>query len=316
MPDLRGARVAVTGGHGLIGRHVVAALAAAGAEPVAIYHPLTEPVSGLPGESRAVDLEDPSTVGDAVAGTVLVIHLAARAGGIGFQRVAADDTFTVNRRVTDNVLAACRHNGVQRVFLASSLVIYRPSPRPLDEDHPLLAPADGPSPYARSKIADEEAARREDGCETVVGRFGNVYGPGASFDPARATVVPSLLARAFRLGDGEALEVWGDGTAVRSFLYAQDAARAVLAVLVSGEAGAAYNIDSGEPVTIADLAAGVVAAVNPTLTIAFDSSKPSGDPFRLASIDRLQALGHRGQVDLATGLKRTADWYRDHIVHS
>lgn len=293
----------------------MAALEEVGAEPVALRHPEASPVSGLPGESRIVDLEDPASAVDALAGVEHVIHLAAKGGGIEFQRAAAAETFMGNRRVTDNVLAACRRHQVGRVFLASSLVVYRPARFPFDENHEVLGPADQPSPYAWSKITDEVVAGWEDAFEVVVGRFGSVYGPGASFERERATVIPALVARAVALDDGGALEVWGDGTAVRSFVFAEDAARAVVAVLASGTAGLPYNIDSGEPVTIAELVAAVIGTVNPTLEPAFDPSKPVGSSFRVPVIARLRALGYSPSVRLPAGLRKTVDWYRSHRQH-
>jgi nucleoside-diphosphate-sugar epimerase len=308
--SLAGRRVLVTGGHGFIGAHVVRALAAAGADPVATLHPGGDPAPGLVGSSLVVDLEVPGAVADAVEGCDLVVHLAARAGGIQFQLEGALDVFTANRSITDNLLRAAAGHGVGRMFLASSLVIYRTSPTPFDEDHELLAPADRPSPYAWSKITDEVVAAWHEDVETVAGRFGNVYGPGAPFDEDRSTVVHALIDRAARLGDGAELEVWGDGTAVRSFVFVEDVADAVVRILGSGLPGAAYNVDSAEAVTIAELAGIVVDEVNPTLRLRFDPSKPSGPPVRVASIERLRGLGFEPSVDLAEGLRRTVEWYR------
>ena len=303
----------VTGGHGFIGRHVVAALDQAGAKPVSVAQSSAKTHSDLPGERIAVDLEDGGRVAAVVEGFDFVVHLAARAGGIQFQQEGAADIFTSNRLITDNLLAACAASEVERVFIASSLVTYLPSAEPLTESHAQLGPADRPNPYAWSKITDEVAANWHADLAVVVGRFGNVYGPGAPFDPDRSTVVHALIDRAARLNDGEDLLVWGDGRAVRSFVFVGDAAQAVLIALTEGEPGEAYNIDSGVEVTVAQLASSVREVVNPSLNIVFDPSKPAGAPYRVASIDKLDTVGNRPAVALDDGLRQTVQWYRETV---
>ena len=316
MPDQPGLQlkdVLVTGGHGFIGRHVVTALARAGANPISVAQTGGTVVPDLPGETITLDLEDRDRVTAAMADIDGVIHLAARAGGIRFQQEGAEDVFTSNRRITDNLLASCAEAKVTRMFLASSLVTYRASSEPLTESHPQLGPADRPSPYAWSKITDEVVASWQQDLDIVIGRFGNVYGPGAPFETDRSTVVHALVDRAAQLGDGDELVVWGDGSAVRSFVFVEDAARAVLIALTNGEPGEAYNIDSGVQVTIAQLAAVVRDQVNPSLNLSFDPSKPAGAPYRIAAIDKLAAVGYAPAVGLEEGVRRTVEWYRETV---
>jgi GDP-L-fucose synthase len=314
LPDPRSfhaKRVLVTGGHGFIGRHVVTALAEVGARPISTIHPLGIAVPDLPAETVTVNLEDPEQTAEVVGGADVVIHLAARAGGIQFQREGDPDVFATNRLMTDNLLAASADSRVQRFFLASSLVTYRPVDERLTEDHPQLGPTDGPDPYASSKILDEAAAFKQRGLDTVVGRFGNVYGPGAPFEPDRSTVVHALIDRAVRLDAGEDLVVWGDGDAIRSFVFVEDAARAVLTIVARGIPGEAYNIDSGEEITIAHLASVVREQVDSSLTLDFDPSWPSGERHRVASIDKLMSLGFIPVVGLDEGIRRTVAWHRE-----
>jgi len=305
--------VLVTGGHGFIGRHVVAALVRAGAKPVSVAQSSGTMHPELPGEAVALDLEDGDRVSATVQGFDLVVHLAARAGGIQFQQAGSGDVFSSNRVITDNLLAACAASEVERLFIASSLVTYRPSAEPLTESHPQLGPADRPNPYAWSKMTDEVVATWHPDLDVVVGRFGNVYGPGAPFDPDRSTVIHALIDRAARLDDGKDLVVWGDGSAVRSFVFVGDAAQAVLIALNEGEPGEAYNIDSGIEVTVAQLASSVRDVVNPSLNIVFDRSKPAGAPYRVASINKLATLGYRPAVALDDGLRQTLEWYRETV---
>jgi nucleoside-diphosphate-sugar epimerase len=304
----------VTGGHGFIGRHVITALANAGASPIAVIHPSGSVLPQLPAKTITLDLEEESGAIRAIGGADMVVHLAARAGGIHFQEERSPEVFLANRRITDNILAASSRSGVKRVFLASSLVVYRTSHVPLTEGHPKLDPSDRPDPYAWSKITDEVAASWHPDLETVVGRFGNVYGPGASFEPDRSTVIHALIHRASKLEDGDELVVWGDGSAVRSFVFVEDVSRAVVACLASGEPGEAYNIDSGQEVTIAHLAEVIRMRVNPALTVAFDPSKPSGTPYRLGSIDKIALLGFAPSTPLDEGVRRTVEWHRQVVA--
>lgn len=302
--------ILVTGGHGFIGRHVVEELASTGANILSVSQKNSTDVPELPGETIQEDLENPVGLTDALSGIDQVVHLAARAGGIQFQAYRAQSIFSTNRKLTDNLLAACDDAGVERVFLASSLVVYKPSSRPLTEDAPQLGSGEGPNPYAWSKITDEVVAQWYSDIDTVVGRFGNVYGPGAPFDPSRSTVVHALIDRAAQLSDGDDLVVWGDGSATRSFVYVEDAAQGVAVALSRGAPGEAYNIDSGQAVTIRELAEVIRDAVNPTLHLVFDSSKPTGAPYRVGSIEKLASLGYAPEFSLTGGIRKTVEWYR------
>jgi GDP-L-fucose synthase len=292
----------------------VAALAEAGANPVSVAQSSSSELPDHPGETICLDLEDGDAVNVAMSGIDLVIHLAARAGGIQFQDSAEPDVFSTNRTITDNLLASCARANIAKVFLASSLVTYRASSEPLTETHPQLGPVDRPSPYAWSKITDEVVASWEQDIGVVIGRFGNVYGPGAPFDAERSTVVHALIDRAARLPDGGNMVVWGDGTAVRSFVFVEDAAQAVLIAVEKGQPGEPYNIDGGKQVNIAQLAEMIRDQVNPSLDLGFDPSQSAGAPFRVGTIDKLTALGYVPAVTMEDGVRRTVAWYRTNVL--
>ena len=315
MSDSSDRRVFVTGAHGFIGRHLVRLLDREGSHVVAPAPVGDDWDSSLPAEIVALDLTAVDDVRAAMKGCDEVVHLAARAGGVQFQDAGAG-IFRENRAISDAVFDAALASGVSRVFVASSAVAYRASDHPVDESHDLLSPGDEPSPYAWSKITDEAAARwliRSGQIDAVIGRFANVYGPGAPYNPDRSTVVHALIRRAAETPSGGTLEVWGDGNAVRSFIYVEDAARAILTLLRKGLSGKAYNIDSGNEVTIRDLASLVRDAVDPTIRLEFDPARPSGAAYRVTNPARLQGLGYESEVSLEDGIERTVAAFRSEV---
>jgi GDP-L-fucose synthase len=304
--------VAIVGGAGFIGTHVVAAARDAGLNPVVLNQ---EKAPHLDCEVRVTDASRLEELVGALDGCSSVIHLAARAGGIQMQHTAG--VFRANRTLTDTVLDACAESGIGEVFLASSQVVYRSSTHALDEDSPIVSSVDSPTQYAWSKATDEVVGRwwgEQDDRRVVMGRFGNIYGPGAPYGASNSSVVHALIRRFSEAEPGSTVEVWGDGTAVRSFTYVGDAAAGVIAVLRHGDPGSVYNIDSGVPVSIMDLAREINDRVGRDLLLVFDTEKPTGVPYRVGTIDKLRELGFQPQVGLEAGLAATiADFRLRHL---
>lgn len=302
-------RVLITGAHGLVGRHVAALLDAEGVELVCPHRPGSVPPEGAPGRQVERDLER-EPIDDLLEDVDAVVHLAAQAGGIQLQEHSQAELYYANQAITRSVLASLARAAVRRVFLASSAVVYRDLDLDLiPETAPVVSPAsDRVTAYAWSKLTDELAASWYAAAgvlDPVIGRFTNVYGPGAPLDPERSMVVHSLVRKALEAGPDRRVEVWGDGTAVRSFLYVEDVARAVVVLLRRGRSGGVYNVDSSEPVTIAQLAEVVRDAVDPELVLEFDPSKPQGPRRRVLDSSALRALGFTPQVSLVDGVRAT-----------
>jgi nucleoside-diphosphate-sugar epimerase len=301
--------VAIVGGAGFIGSHVVDAVQDAGGTPVVLNQDLA---AHLDCEVRVADAANLEELVGALDDCDSVIHLAARAGGIQMQHAAG--IFRGNRALTDTVLEACAANGIDDVFLASSQVVYRSSSDALEEGSPIMSSVDSPTQYAWSKATDEVVGLwwgEESNRRVVVGRFGNIYGPGAPYGENRSTVIHALIRRFTEAEPGSTVEVWGDGSAVRSFLYVGDAAAGVVAVLRDGESGSVFNIDSGIPVSIMDLAREINDAVGTDLQLVFDADRPTGVPYRVGSTDRLTAIGYRPSTTLTDGLGATISDFRE-----
>ncbi|MEA3510515.1 MAG: NAD-dependent epimerase/dehydratase family protein [Actinomycetota bacterium] len=310
MPD---DRIAVVGAAGFVGRNVVRNFADRGESVIAIVRSEDVIPGDFPAEVRPLDAGDTDALERSLGGVSRIVHLAARSGGIQLQEATHLDLYEDNRRLTDSVLGAAAVAGVGRVFLASSAVVYRDSASgTIDENDPIVGPGDAPTGYAWSKAADEVVAGWANDVETVVGRFGNVYGPEASFDPARSTVVHGLISRMVDAPKHGTVTVWGDGSAVRSFIFVQDVAAAIALILDRGEQGVAYNVDTSEAVTIRELASLIRDLAAPSVTLEFDSSKPSGAHRRVPDSGRLRSLGFTPTMALVDGLTSTIDWYRTH----
>lgn len=306
-------QTAVIGGGGFIGRHVVSELLAQGHTPVVV----SQEYSTIDGaDVRVADVTDTAVTAEALDGCTSVIHLAARAGGI--QMHDTSGLYRSNRTVTDSVLEACAARRITDVFIASSQVVYRNAESPLEETSPIVSSVDDPTQYAWSKASDEVIAKwwgSTDDRRVVIGRFGNIYGAGAPYDETRSTVIHALIRRFCEAKSGSRVEVWGDGTAVRSFLYVADAAAGVVTALTHGEPGAVYNIDSGVAHTIADVARTINEVVGNELELVFDPSKPSGVAYRVGSVDRLAALGFEPSVPLHDGIEATIADFHNRANH-
>lgn len=309
---IEGARVLVTGAGGFLGQRVVAELLTVDAIPIGLG--LDSDVDQHGVEFHALDLAGRSAVEMADVRADLMVHLAARSGGIQLQ-LGGESLFDVNTRITSNALRIAIAAGVRRIFVASSAVVYPPSERTLHlESDPVLNPAhDDVSEYAWSKLTDEARARwyaATGATEVVIGRFANVFGPGGSFDPSRSTVIHALIKRLVDSSDEEPLEVWGSGSAERTFIYIADAARAVVRVLADGEPDETYNVSSGLPISVRELAQAVIARSGLNRTIRFLPDKPEGPRFRLLDATKLQMLGFEAEVSLNHGIDRTLEYYR------
>lgn len=264
-------RVLVTGAAGYLGRAVVAALHAAGHEPIAMTR---TPGPVIPGaaEVRPADLLDPAALARAVDSVDAVCHLA----GLARARESIADPlryFRANTTATLALLEAMSVAAVGTIVFASTAAIYgAPDRQPMTEDLP-DAP---PHPYAQSKLAAElavRAATRAGGLSAAILRLSNIAG-GADPDPTR--LIPRALAAS---AENSPLPVNGDGTATRDYLHIADAAGAFLACLdhAPGPGTAIrYNVGSGHGTTILEVAAAVRRVTG--LSLALDHRPPAPEP--------------------------------------
>jgi GDP-L-fucose synthase len=307
-----GRHVLVTGGTGMVGRPLVELLLKRGARVrvVSLDSPTHAPAEV---EFQALDLRHLSACMAAVEGMEFVFQLAGVKGSPAMCARQPASFFVPTLMLSINMMEAARRAGVQRYLYTSSVGVYQPA-EVLREDDVWTT---FPSPHDRfagwAKRMGElqaDAMRIEYGWDEIcIVRPANVYGPWDNFDPANAMVIPALIRRAL---DGERpLKVWGDGSAVRDFIHARDCASGMLRVFEQG-IREPVNLASGTGISIKQVAEAVAEAIDPSLEIVWDSTKPTGDARRVLDTSRAESYGIRPQISLRDGIRETVAWLRAH----
>lgn len=254
--------VLITGGLGFIGSHFVEELAAAGAEVICCYRTWHDAmVRALPVADRVrlvhLDLCDGAETQSAFKYTAptidTIVHCAALDGNAAFKAAHPAEILDANLRMTLNVLHSARDQGVEEVVLLSSAEAYAQPDHPgaEREDPPLLTWSQ--NGYVLSKLVGEVVAdlfRRQYEMNVFIARTTNVYGPRDNLHRGTNRVIPTMLDR---VRSGQEIEIWGDGSQRRTFLYVTDLVRATLQMIESRKYPT-FNVGSGEPVSILDLA--------------------------------------------------------------
>ncbi|MEY4226585.1 MAG: hypothetical protein RL190_1342 [Actinomycetota bacterium] len=297
----------VTGGSGFLGSALVGRLRAAGDEVVA------------PRRAEC-DLTDPRATAALFAevAPVTVYHLAAEVGGIGANRANPGRFWYANLQMGLNVLEQSRIHGVERLVVVGTICSYpKHTPVPFREDDLWNGyPEETNAPYGVAKkalLVGAEAYRAQYGLGAITVLPVNLYGPGDDFDLATSHVIPALIRRMLEArdrGDG-AVQLWGDGSPTREFLYVDDAARGIHLAGRHGDGPEPINLGTGREVTIRDLAGMIAAATGFEGEIKWDPSMPNGQPRRCLDVTRArERLGFEAAVPLEEGLQATVDWYR------
>ncbi len=308
-------RAVVCGAGGFIGSHLVRRLKQDGywVRGVDVKEP--EWSTSAADDFVLADLRDTAGVDAALAGGAEEVYqLAADMGGMGFIHSAEIDIMRNSMLVNLNVVDGATRAGVERYFLASSVCVYRDmrvGEDELDEDDAYPALPD--NEYGWEKLYAERlvaAHGRAFGIEPRIARFQNCYGPEGTWDGGREKAPAALCRKVAQSTDGS-IEVWGDGTAVRSFVYVDDLVDGIRRLMDSDESRPT-NIGTREYVSVKELVDLVAGAAGREITPRWVPG-PVGVQSRNFSNDRIEALGYRPRYDLAAGLAETYPWVAEQV---
>jgi GDP-L-fucose synthase len=303
-------RVLVTGSGGFLGRAVQEALVRRDARHVLVP------------SSSDYDLRDRAAVTSMYADLdpELVIHLAARVGGIGANQARPAELYLDNLLMGTYVVDEARLRGTPKVVVVGTICSYpKHTPVPFHETSLWQGyPEETNAPYGIAKLAQLvqlQSNRDQYGQNGIYLMPTNLYGPGDKFHPAVSHVIPALIKKCVDAVDlgADHVEVWGTGSASREFLYVDDAAEGILLGAEHYDGPEPVNLGANREMPIRELVELVVELTGFKGEVRWDTSKPDGQPRRCVDPSRARELfGFEATTDFRDGLQATIDWYRSH----
>jgi len=308
--SLAGKRLVVTGGSGFLGSHVVQELRGYG--PAEIVIPRRRDYDLVQREAcrRLLQAARPD----------VVVHLAARVGGIGANRENPGAFFFDNLMMGVQLVEECRLQGVGKVVTVGTICSYpKFTPVPFREDDLWSGyPEETNAPYGIAKkvlLVQAQAYRQQYGFNGVYLLPVNLYGPGDNFDPESSHVIPALVRKCVLAAErqDESVEVWGTGRATREFLYVDDAADGIVKAAERYDGPEPVNLGAGFEISVKDLAELIARLTGFAGRLVWNSSLPDGQPRRCLDTRKAESLfGFKATTTFEDGLRRTIDWYRAH----
>ena len=305
--NLKNKKILVTGGAGFLGTYVVKRLKERGVPQNNITVPL----------HSEHDLREWSTAEKFVKDKDIIIHLAAKVGGIGLNREKPGELFYDNALMGMHLIEAARQAGVKKFVNVGTICSYpKFTPTPFKEEHLWNGyPEETNAPYGLAKkmhIVQSQAYAQQYGFNAINLLQVNLYGPGDHFDPSRSHVIPALIKK---IADAKAsnkpsISVWGTGKATREFLYVEDAAKGIVAATERYEKSDPVNLGSGTEISIKKLITTIAKLMNYHGKIIWDATKPDGQPRRRLDVTKAKReFGFSATTDFEKGLKKTIDYY-------
>lgn len=300
-------KILVTGGHGFLGRYVISALKKRG------YKNILAPTEK---EYNLVDIGAvKSLIRDAKPD--IVIHLAAKVGGIGLNREKPGELFYDNLMMGAQLMEEARKTGVGKFVAVGTICSYpKFTPIPFKEKDLWNGyPEETNAPYGLAKkmlLVQAQAYRRQYGFNAIFLMPVNMYGLGDNFNPGTSHVIPALIKKCFdakKEGRNE-IVIWGTGKATREFLYVEDCAKAIVLATEKYNKSEPVNIGAGFEISIRDLAGLIAKLTGYKGKIVWDKSKPDGQPRRRLDTSRAKKeFGFSAKTDFREGLKKMTEWY-------
>ena len=310
----------VCGAGGLIGHHLVKRLKADGywVRGVDLKYPEFSETSA--DEFKILDLREPEgcmqAVSEGPGGQLTEVYqIAADMGGMGFIHSAESEIMRNSALINIHMIHAATAAGIPKYFLSSSVCIYRDmepgEPELTEED---AYPANPDNEYGWEKLYAERSALafgRRFGTKIRIGRFQNTYGPDGTWRGGREKAPSAICRKVAEAPDGGEIEVWGDGSAVRSYTYIDDTVDGVRRLMES-DLAEPVNIGSSEYVTVDELAKMVIEVSGKNLGIRHVEG-PVGVRSRNFSMKKLESTGWRSQYSLRRGIELTYPWIEQQV---
>ena len=305
--DLSAKRICITGGAGFLGTHLIKKLKEHGAKDIFVPE---YPEYDLVREAdilRMIDTAKPE----------IIIHLAAKVGGIGANREKPGEFFYDNLMMGVQLIHHAWRQGVEK-FVAIGTICAYPKFTPIpfkEEDLWNGYPEETNAPYGLAKkmlLVQSQAYREQYGYNSIFLLPVNLYGPGDNFNPASSHVIPALIRKCLEAKEQGSSEIvaWGDGSPTREFICVEDAAEGITLATEKYNSSEPVNIGAGFEISIKDLTETVARLTGFEGSIRWDTSKPNGQPRRKLDTTRArEAFGFEAKTDFEEGLRRTIDWY-------
>lgn len=302
----RGKKILITGAGGFLGQHVLQLVKVGNS--IDVFAP----------SSKEYDLRNKSQCKKVVQGINIVIHLAAKVGGIGFNINYPGEMFYDNIMIGTQLMEEARRGGVEK-FVAIGTVCSYPkfTPVPFKEENIWNGyPEETNAPYGLAKkmqLVQAQAYRRQYGFNAITLIPVNMYGPGDNFDESSSHVIPALIKKVIqaKLDKKNECIVWGTGRATREFLFVEDSARAIIMATEKYNKGEPVNIGAGFEISIKELVTMICNILHFKGKIVWDTTKPDGQPRRKLDTSRaFQEFGFQAKTPFSLGLEKTIDWYQ------
>lgn len=309
--ELVSKRILLTGGSGFLGSSVVDELISRGVRKENILIP----------RSAELDLRKWENCLAAVKDSDVVIHLAARVGGIGFNLKFPGELFYDNAIMGIQLMEAARISGVEKFVAVGTVCAYpKFTPVPFKEENLWDGyPEETNAPYGVAKkalLVQAQSYRKQYGFNAIYLVPVNLYGPGDHFDPEDAHVIPALILKFFdaKLRGLEKVVAWGTGSPSREFLYVDDAARGIVMAAEGYDKEDPVNLGSGEEIRIKDLVYMIKEMVGYEGDLEWDTTRPDGQPKRKLDVSKAkEEFGFQSGISFKDGLSKTIEWYKENM---